>query len=336
MNISSDEEKQTRQFSYNSRYLIASAFAIVIASAYFTLSHYALNLNFPLAKLQALIDGTAHKPFQYRILIPWMVGALNGITGFSVIVLYKIVESISVVGLIFSSRYFLRKYFEPPLVDLFAFGTALLLPWHYLLPREIALVIPSDIPAAMFLTLLLALMARKNWLWYYPVFVIATFNRETTCFVTLIFILVYWNKFSYRVLFYHLVSQFLIWMAIKTGLWFLYADNPGGLFELFHAGSNRSHIWSNIEFLISPKRVLILLSSFGFLWIPIIVWYKLIDDYFINRALWALITFFVAMLIIGNLNEIRIFGEWIPLVLTANFIIARKLFLKYELHKFSG
>jgi hypothetical protein len=334
MSITGVAENEIGQFTYNLRYLLVAAFALVIASAYFTFSHYALNQNFPLAKLQALIDGTAYKPFQFRILIPWLVGTLNNVTGVAVIVLYQIIESISVIGLIFSSRYFLRRYFEPPLVDIFAFGVALLLPWHYLLPREIALVVPSDIPAVMFFTLLLALMVRKNWIWYYPVFIIATFNRETTCFVTLIFLFAYWKKLPPKALLAHLGSQLLIWITIKTGLWFLYADNPGALFEIFHAGSSRSHFWSNIEFLTSPKRVLIFLSSFGFLWALILVWGKLIEDQFIKRALLALIPFCLVMLIIGNLNEIRILGEWLPLMFTANLIIVRQLFLDYELRKF--
>lgn len=330
MNVSKIVEKQVGRFKYNPGYLLVVALALVSVSIHFTLSHYALNLNFPLAKLQALIDGTAHKPFQFRILIPWLVGALNNITGVTIITLYQVIESISVIALVFCTRYFFRTYFEPPIVDYLSFAVVLVLPWHYLLPREIALVIPSDIPAVMFFTLLLALMVNKKWLWYYVIFAIATLNRETTCFVTIIFLLAYWKKLPVRELFYHLVAQLVIWTTIKTGLWFLYADNPGSLFEIFHAGGSRSHFWSNIQFLTTPKRVLILLSSFGFLWIPVLIWGKYISELFIKSALLAFIPFFLAMLIIGNLNEIRIFGEWLPLVLAANFIILRQLFLKFR------
>jgi len=338
MSVFGATEKQIGRFKYSPRYLLVFAFALVIAAVHFTLSHYALNQDFPLAKLQALIDGTAYKPFQFRILIPWLVGGLNNITGVSVIVLYQIVESVSVIALIFCSRYFFRSYFEPPLVDVFAFGVALLLPWNYLLPREIALIIPADIPAVMFFTLLLALMARKNWLWYYPIFAIATLNRETTCFAALIFLFVHWKKLAPQALFAHMGTQLVIWITIKAWLGFLYADNPGGLFEIFGVGegSDRSHFWGNIEFLASPTRFLILLSSFGFLWLPILMWGKLIEDQFIKKALWALVPFCLAMLIIGNLNEIRIFGEWLPLVFAANLIIVRELFLNHELRKFSS
>lgn len=323
-------EQPFGSYKYDFRFLLLSVIGLLAAAVYFTLTHYYLNQNFPLAKLEALINGTAYKPFQFRILIPWMVGAINSVTGVGVLLLYQIIESASVIGLIFSTRYFLRNYFTPPLVDIFSFGVLLLLPWNYLLPREIALVIPADIPAVMFFTLLLGLMVRKNWLWYYILFAVATVNRETTCFVGVIFLMTHWKKLSHKNLLLHLGAQIIIWAAIKTWLAIIYAGNPGVLFEFYNVGSGRSHFMTNLDFLLSPKRVLILLSSFGFLWIPVIIWRKFITEDFVKRALWSLVFFFAVMLVIGNLNEARIFGEWIPLILAANLIIIRELSFKFR------
>lgn len=281
------------------------------------------NHDFPLATMQAMIDGVAYRPFQFRILIPWMVGMVNSLTGVLAPVIYQIVEALAVGGLIIATRYFLASFFRGKILDLLAIGLLLVLPWNYLLPQEYPLFIPADIPAAMFFTLLLALMLRAEWRWYYLLFALATINRETTCFVSLIFLLTQWKRLPLNKLLTHLGAQLAIWVSIKTALWLIYADNPGVLFEIYGVLGERTHLAGNLEFLADPGRIPVLLSCFGYLWIVALFWRKRIGSEFIRRALLGLPVFFVVMLFIGNLNETRIFGEFAPLVYVAGVLIIK-------------
>ncbi len=314
--------------SQNPVYLVLYWLAVSAGALYFSSLRFIFNRDFPLATMQALIDGTAYRPFQYRILVPTIVGKLHDLTGVSIGALYQSVEALAVLGVVIATRYFLAPHFRGKTLDILSAGILLILPWNYLLPREIAIFIPADLPAVMFFTFLLALMSRGNWRWYYPLFVLATLNRETTCFVTLIYLLVSWKRIPAKEMWLHIGAQFVLWVAIKYWLGTVYADNPGSVFEIYGVAGDRTHLDSNLEFLFSPLRVLILLSSFGFLWAPVMAWRKRIDDDFIKQALLGLVFFFAAMLLIGNLNETRIFGEYAPLIYASALLLLQKSFSK--------
>jgi len=307
-------------------FVFVALLTLIAASFYVAILRALLNRDFPLATLEAMIDGTARTPFQYRILIPWLVGYLRDITGLSVMALYQLAEALAVAGVILSTRYLLLGFFPRRSATILSFGALLILPWNYLLPREIALFIPADLPAVAFFTLGLALIARGKWTAFYPLFIIATFNRETTCFLSGAFALTQFSTMRRTALVAHLGAQTALWVAIKVWLAKIYAGNPGEIFEIHGVGSNLSHLAANLEFLFTPERALILLSSFGFLWIPLVLWRGRIGEPFIRLALWTLPIYALAMLVIGNLNEIRIFGEFIPLVWTANLLLFRALF----------
>jgi len=319
--MSSAAQTSRRQPGYLALYwLLVGAGAV-----YFSALRFMFNRDFPLATLQGLIDGTAYRPFQYRILIPWLVGRIHDLTGISSEALYQSVEALATIGVVLALRYFLAEHFRGRALDTFSAAILLILPWNYLLPQEIALIIPSDLPAVMFFTLLLALMSRQKWRWYYPLFALATFNRETTCFLTVVYLLVNWKRVPAKRLLLHIAAQFVIWVAIKFWLAHVYADNPGSMFEIYGVAGDRTHLDSNLEFLFSPMRVLVLLASFGFLWAPVLFWRKKIDDEFVRRALLVLAPFFLVMALIGNLNETRIFGEFAPLVYTGALLLMYKV-----------
>ncbi|HSG98627.1 MAG TPA: hypothetical protein VLB27_01170 [candidate division Zixibacteria bacterium] len=305
-------------------YRLFSLALLLTAAFHFALLRAFFNREFPLATLQALIDGAAYKPFQFRLLIPWLVGKLHALTGAEITPLYQVVDTVAIVGVVLATRYLLAPYLSGKKLDVVSFAVLLLLPWNYLLPQEIALYIPSDMPAVAFFTLLLALGLRGQWRWYYPLFAIATLNRETTCFVTLALLFALWRSTPRKTLALHLAAQFLIWTSLKAALFVAFADNPGGLFEIYGiSATRRSHFDANLEFLTTPLRLLILLSSFGYLWISAALFRDRIGDRRLRAALWSMVVFFGAMMVIGNLNETRIFGEFIPLVYTANVLIIK-------------
>jgi hypothetical protein len=101
----------------------------------------------------------------------------------------------------------------------------------------------------------------------------------------------------------------------------LYSSNPGeGFFE--------TQLWANIGFLLTPKRYPFFLSNMGFIVIPIIFYFRLIDDHFVRRSVFVGIPFFLAMIYVADIWELRIYGELLPIMLLAFLIILEELMVK--------
>ena len=101
----------------------------------------------------------------------------------------------------------------------------------------------------------------------------------------------------------------------------LYGDNPGTAFELYHVGTNVLHLTTNFELLIDPQSLLLILSNFGFAWVLALVFWKRVDDRFTRKAIWVFPPYLILTFIAGNMNEIRVFGELMPLVLVPALLI---------------
>ena len=67
-----------------------------------------------------------------------------------------------------------------------------------------------------------------------------------------------------------------------------------------------------------------------FLWLPLVLWRHLVQNKFVKRTLLLLPPFFGIMLVVGVIDELRIYGELIPIVLSAFLLILKELFRAAE------
>lgn len=287
---------------------------VIVAAWYFVHLRYSLNQEFPLATLSSFLDGTAHKPFQFRMLIPWLVGGLQA-TGLSELTLYRIFDALSVVGIFYSFRYYLSGFIDKDIAGLLSFGVFYALPWNYLLARDIPILLPYDLPSIALLTLALAFLHKRKWLPFYAVFVLGALNRETIVFVTIAFALVELGRQSRRDFALHLAGQIGIWLAVKTTLAITYANNPGAAFEFYHVGTTSPHWKTNLEMLVSGPHVLLMLSNFGFAWVIVLAGWRHLSDPFLRKATWIVPPYLLLVMIAGNANEIRVYGELLPVIM---------------------
>lgn len=300
----------------------ALIFALVaVMSWYFVYLRYRLNQEFPLATLDSFLNGTAHKPFQFRMLVPWLVGGLRGLGLGDALTLYKAVDVVAVIGGYYSLRYYLGLYIRA-LAPAMAFALFYALPWNYLLARDIMIILPYDLMAVTLTTLALALVAREKWALFYPVFLAGTLNRETILFVTVAYVVAMWKQKPKSQLAIHAIAQLAIWIGIKALMAAMYPDNPGQTFEYFHVGSETPHWRTNLNVLTGWPHLVLVLSSFGFLWAIIPFGWRRLADSFPKRALWVTLPYILMVLLIGNLNEIRVFGELLPFVVVPALMIA--------------
>jgi hypothetical protein len=138
----------------------------------------------------------------------------------------------------------------------------------------------------------------------------------------MICIFVLFGKVKLRDLIIHGLLQILIWISIKVLLYHLFIANPGqGLFE--------NHFLFNIKFLKQNNYYPLLLNGPVLsLWLPTLVCSGLIKDEFIRRSIWVSIPFLIGMIIVGFVSEVRIYGELIPVLFPAFFLILKEVFAK--------
>lgn len=288
------------------------------------------------ASLAEMMKGTANTPFQYRVLVPWTINwftehllPLPGIgtpRG-----LAFLIEMLCTFLLVVAFRHYLGFFFKNVLTrTLLSLTLIMVLPFNFLLSRLYPFWLAYDMPSMLFIMLGLILIRQRRWPLYYALFLVATFNRETTCFLTLIYLVTAFGKDRIGRIAMHCAAQFVIWFSIKHALSVLYATNPG-------AGMGLNKLADNLRALrgvipveglsyptFQPGVFAIMASSMAFIWLIVIIYFRLIEDDFIRKACLVTPLFFLVMLKTGNLPEVRIYGDMIPVILPAFLLILKE------------
>ena len=273
-----------------------------------------------------ILDFDGEKPWQYRILIPLLYNQICSlqIPFLDLTQIVKLIEIASTIMLVLAFRYYLSLFIKDKqatwMMSLLLF---FVLPFHYFFPDPFHAFYWFDTPSLLFFTVGMILLYKKKWIWFYPLFAVATLNRETTCFLTFIYLFTALGNERVLTIVFHCAAQFFIWMIIKTALFVLFIDNPGSQagFEISSPGQDVTHFADNVHYFMNPKNVASFLSIFGFIWIPVLFLHGQIKDQFVKRSLLVFIPQVCGMMIVANIYELRIFSETIPVFLAAFCII---------------
>jgi hypothetical protein len=264
------------------------------------------------------------KPWQYRILIPYAADILSHLNLPLLRSLErwaKLAELSSLFLLVLAFRRYISLFIRDKVVaSLFSFLILLILPFNFFFPRPHYPNYWYDMPSMLFFTLGLIFLVQKKWLPYYAVFVIATFNRETTCFLTVIYLVASFGRERPKTIMSHCVSQIVVWLAIKSLLVRLYAGNPGPSFE-WYAEPGVTHFSDNIAFFTHPGNYPMFLSNMGFTWVAVLLHLRRITVEFVKRSLLVVFPFSIGMMFVANIYELRLFGELIPVFLAAFVLV---------------
>ncbi|MEW5875804.1 MAG: hypothetical protein AB1752_11575 [Candidatus Zixiibacteriota bacterium] len=294
---------------------------LILIAWQFVRLRYRFNIELPLATLEDLAAGRAYRPFQFRLLVPLLASGLRSIGWGPLVYCYQTIDFAAVIGLYYSFRYFLSSYFQPGSSRILSFVVFYALVWNYLLAQDIPILLPYDLPGVAFFTLGLALLQRRRWAWFYPVFVVGCLNRETMIFLTLALVAVEFGRRPVKDWIAHAAVQAVIWIAVKAVVGYVYRGNPGSPFEFYHVGTRISHLQTNLEMFAHPMNLLLVLSNFGFAWVVMLVGRRRIASPFLRRALWIIPPFLLTLLLGTNINENRLYGELIPLVMTVSLLV---------------
>ena len=298
---------------------VALVVAAVLAVGY-ALARVAVNAeNLPNA-LADYTAGTGRTPFQYRALVPWAVRlAVSAVPplGRSLWVPYGAVEALAALGAWAAARHFLRPFVpdRPAERSAAALGMFLLLGLNLALPfRHNAFFFPWDTLSVAFFTLGLALLRERRWPAFYVLFAVATLNRETTCFLTIALVLSEVGRMPLPRLAAHGAAQLAIWVAVKALLLALYSQNA----PLLGAGTSSLFVMPtllNLGAVSGVPGLLVLAGAMGGLWLVPLLLAGRIGDAPLRRTSRAVPVFVAAMLLVGEVLEVRIYSELIPLVL---------------------
>jgi hypothetical protein len=271
--------------------------------------------------MEAMIEGTAPTPFQHRILVPAAVGALHrGMADIPLVIVWQTVEVALAVGLMVALAVFLRIFVASNalcmLLSLLYFN---LLVFCLILPVEGALLHPYDVASVLLFTICLTLMRRERWIAYLAVFTLGTLNRDTTCFLVFIFLFTSFRRMPWPRVVALGALQAALWLAVKVALWSLHRESGGpGVFETWH-------LEDNLAFAASPANLAHLVSGFGFLMLPVLVFARLIPDAFLRRSLWVLVPLLLTAMVMGAIHEPRIYIDLFPIFAAGHALILLEL-----------
>jgi len=217
---------QRHQRAQNTKRNITYQFALwIVSTAVFGLYLLlAAENHFP--HLEPLIDGTAPRPYVYRILAPFIVRVISSVLGVSPFLCAIIVMYVTMIGaswlLLALSEIFFPKYSRK---------IALLAPIG-LIPLLIEQRQIYDFPTLFLFALALYYLARNDFRKYIIAFALATLSKETSLFL-LIFFVIQFRGLDKKKFLLLVVVQAALYALIRFALIMTFRNNPGGLLE-FH------------------------------------------------------------------------------------------------------
>lgn len=285
---------------------------------------------------QDLVAGTGDLPYQYRILLPWLVsllehtpltallarlfsplglGTISAHFGSSreVTATLMLLEIAATVGVLVSFFILTAQFVIGPLRQ--AGGVLILvalLATLQALTSEEHFYYPSDTPAVLVVILAYLLLLRGRLAAFYSLFIIGSFNRETTLFL----IPLVWSLPSdvlgaptlLRTLCgpIHSIALLAIWAAIKFTLFLQFRGNRGYVMH--------PNLFDNLSALQSP-------TTFATTVVPLllsivvgILAYQRTGQPLLKSASIAGIFFLAGMFFAGTFRELRIYAELTPLI----------------------
>ena len=313
------------KFNQYRYYIIIFVVSLIFTKYYFLLT----NEYYPPAYSERIADFVADKVFQKRFLIPVTANLLSSVTFLNFDQSLKLLTLTSTCVLLLSFSSLLRtlsKAKHSPYL-----GILVLLPvgWNYLILNSIFHA--YDIPTLAFFTLGLLLFIRKKYISFYILYILATLNRESTCFITIsVFLLLYKldssdTTFSSLkrniVLIKQCFLQFVIWILITNLISIAIIKNPGNHYEDTFSmlqflinmwEGNKSWPYLNTDFFFHNPRCFLTLFACIWIFIPFL-WNKIEIQF--KKLLLLIPIFFVPALLYANLMESRVYHE-LNIVLT--------------------
>lgn len=279
--------------------------------------------NYPPSYSYKIANFEADKVFQKRFLIPLVAKYISFCFDLSLDTSLKVLITISTFFLIFGFSSLLNQISSCKISIYWGFIILIPVTWNYMFLNSI--YHSYDIPTLTFYCIGLSLFMQKRYWEFYMIFIIGTFNRESTCFITIsaILLLARYNDmkkpfdlFKKNInLTTHTIIQLLVWLCITTFVKLYFNKNPGNFYEdtfsmnifllnLWHG--NASWPFLNPENFFGNPRCF--LTLFAGIWILIPISWNYIPSQF-KKLLLLIPVYLVPAYLYANLMETRVYHE---------------------------
>jgi hypothetical protein len=255
------------------------------------------------AFLGTFIPGEVARPFVYRALLPllaeigWWIAPLEP--------MYHQYLSIylSLVGFVIGLRRLMLSFWQPTATLTLVALASIPLIGPFLLMEHY----PYDLPMLCLFTWGLVWLAQQRWRWFLICYSVACFNKETTIFLTLIFLVSYYPKRADLPFWRLLLMQLGIFVLVRAALMVIFRDFPGDTVWLhlgYHIQIYREWPWLTLTHLLGVSMVGVVVAR-NFHQKP----------FFLRQALLVTLPLMtVLFFLFGFPFEIRIFFEVYPLL----------------------
>lgn len=288
------------------------------------------------ATLASVSQGVAATPFQYRVLMPWLIGHvatwMRLPSPTQLIQQYETLMAYLILAALYAYLFRISKNGWLALVC--AMGFFYLYPFLYLYFPQTRFYYASDTAAILLFTLGLYFLHGRQYWQFYVILIIGLFNRETIAFLLLVFAVSQYKQMKRRPFAMHIMTQVALAVAIKFWLAYLFRNNPGaGMYSLLdlHQGSpstlQSSRLYINATLFQHWDTFVYMTSFMGFLWLPLIFSLDKITNDFVRRTLWVIPVFIASMFVVGNIYEFRIYAELVPIFLSAVCCVAARVMM---------
>jgi len=290
-----------------------------------------------------MVYGRAPQPYVTRVLVPWLVRAVEAVTAPTAraqleesvrrslttggkpewlyqfpleFVIAKNILLLFAIGFAFALWWLARLTLgvSGPAADVIPIVTLFALPGLYGYASHL-----YDFPALCLSTLGLALIAaRRVWLYAF-VFAVCVLNKETALLLTLVWVTAGRHKLKLKHLALGAGLQVGLWLIVRGLLVWSFRNNPGDMIGL--------HLFRNAQVLGVPGN--------WFLFRPVTDWLVLPMGFnlfyvlgfvgslfalkkapqFLKDAYWVAVPVIVLTWLFGNVDEMRVYYELLPIVM---------------------
>lgn len=301
------------------------AFVLLLGYAFLHTYFTGVYTDTPLDKL---LNFSVCLPFAQRLLIPLLLHPF-ALLPIEINQLFFLAEWIFIYLFYIALFHLLRLEFH--------IKEARLLSWLFILLLPLVTVInyrftddglatfyyPADTPALLFMTLGFLWCLQAKWLYFIPWVFLATFNRESSILLVLLIPSLHWHNLNkvIKPLLLSLLAYAFARIIILNSL-----EVPGQLWEFFLPETQKTRFSINLMWLFKDLNLLLL--AFGFAGLPLL-WFTLYDYIppIYRPVRYLALFYFIGLLLVGNFEESRIFGEIIILLYLPVCVAIRNWFL---------
>ncbi|MCK4511050.1 hypothetical protein KAW64_04885 [bacterium] len=295
-----------------------------VVSLLFTAFYFQATLQWSGPDFSACVTGFGpyplyHDRFQFRVLVPLVARGLSHVIPLDLAWIFKGLTGLSVLGSLLVYREYLSNFLERRFASVFAPVIVYPLLWNYCLLNRI--YFPFDLPGVLFFLIGCHLVYQRNWRAYYPVLVLAILNYEGSSLLIFVFWVCLRGVMSGARLRRHIWSQVAILVAVRVAL-HLALDTDAQATSWFH-GTFSYYLPFNAAVLTDMMTLqgnalrdwAKLGLAFGGLWIALPFLLSRTPR-FLKMCLYSGVVLVVAVAGMGTIDEVRVYGHLIPVVLT--------------------